>query len=147
MSRHSSRQTEDDVDFRYFIERTQSARSLLDKAVELCPEMVVSDRNCSLLGWLSPRQTCFLQENDDAGSNSDELEEDEPIENVSNSIAMKNVTSHVPSKMSSSRRPNSPSFVGTGPNQRISPAPTTPIHNNQQQQQQQHNKSQHHSRS
>jgi len=89
----------------YFIERTQSARSLLDKAVELYPEMV---------------------ENDDAGSNSDDLEDDEPMENVSPNVVIKNVASNVSSKMTpTTRRPNSPSIVNNSTNQRISPAPTT----------------------
>jgi hypothetical protein len=65
------------------------------------------------------------------------------MENVSPNVALKNVASNVSSKMtpsSSSRRPNSPSIVSSGTNQRISPLPTTPIHNNQQQQ----NKPMHH---
>ncbi|CAF4865524.1 unnamed protein product, partial [Rotaria sp. Silwood1] len=93
----------------YFIERTQSARSLLDKAVELYPEM----------------------ENEDVGSNSDDLEDDEPMENISSNVVIKNVASNVPSKMAPTpRRPNSPSIVNSGLNQRISPAPTTPMQQN-----------------
>ena len=46
------------------------------------------------------------------------------MENISPNVVIKNVPSNVSSKVTpSTRRPNSPS-VG---NQRISPAPTTPI--------------------
>ncbi|CAF3335952.1 unnamed protein product [Rotaria socialis] len=101
--------TSNDMSQGYFIERTQSARSLLDKAVELYPEM----------------------ENDDVGSNSDDLEEDEPMENISPNVVIKNVASNISSKMTPiPRRPNSPSIVNSGSNQRISPAPTTPIQQN-----------------
>lgn len=81
-----------------------------------------------------------LQENEEVASNSDDLEEDEPIESVSPSIVMKTSSSHMSSKLSSSRRPNSPSIVSSGSSQRISPSPSTPQH-------QQSSKSQHHSRS
>jgi hypothetical protein len=50
------------------------------------------------------------------------------MENVSPNVVIKTVGSNVSSKMTpSSRRPNSPSIVTSGANQRISPAPTTPI--------------------
>lgn len=50
------------------------------------------------------------------------------MENVSPNVVIKNVASNVSSKMTpSSRRPNSPSIINSGPNQRISPAPTTPV--------------------
>jgi hypothetical protein len=58
------------------------------------------------------------------------------MENVSPNVVIKNVSSNVSSKItpssssSSSRRPNSPSIVNSGANQRISPAPTTPIQQN-----------------
>ncbi len=56
------------------------------------------------------------------------------MENVSPNVVIKNVSSNVSSKItpssSSSRRPNSPSIVNNGANQRISPAPTTPIQQN-----------------
>jgi hypothetical protein len=55
------------------------------------------------------------------------------MENVSPNVVIKNVSSNVSSKMtpsSSSRRPNSPSVINSGGNQRISPAPTTPIQQN-----------------
>lgn len=52
------------------------------------------------------------------------MEDDEPMENVSPNAVIKNV----PSKITpSSRRPNSPSIINSGGNQRISPAPTTPV--------------------
>ncbi|CAF0941972.1 unnamed protein product [Adineta ricciae] len=108
--------TSNDMSQGCFIERTQSARSLLDKAVELYPEMV---------------------ENDDAGSNSDDLEDDEPMENVSPNVVIKNVGGNVSSKMTptSSRRPNSPSVVNSSLNQRISPSP---VQQNKSMQQQHH---------
>jgi hypothetical protein len=50
------------------------------------------------------------------------------MENVSPNVVIKNVASNVSSKITpSSRRPNSPSIVNSGANQRISPAPTTTI--------------------
>ena len=62
-----------------------------------------------------------MQENEDAGSNSDEVEDDESMENVSPNVVMKNVSSKI---TPSSRRPNSPSIGNTNPNQRISPGPS-----------------------
>lgn len=53
------------------------------------------------------------------------------MENISPNVVIKNVASNVPSKITpTSRRPNSPSVVNSGLNQRISPAPTTPIQQN-----------------
>jgi len=58
------------------------------------------------------------------------------MENVSPNVVIKNVSNNVSSKMTpsssstSSRRPNSPSIVNSGANQRIPQAPTTPIQQN-----------------
>jgi hypothetical protein len=53
------------------------------------------------------------------------------MENVSPNVVIKNVSGNVSSKMTpSTRRPNSPSIANSGGNQRISPAPTTPIQQN-----------------
>ena len=113
------------LNFRYFIERTQSARCLLDKAVELCPEVVV----CFFF-FCRNQIFCFLfKENDDAASNSDDLEDDEPIESVAPTIGLKNPTGQV-----SSRRPNSPIIVssGSGSNSRISSSPSNSTVNKNQ---------------
>jgi hypothetical protein len=53
------------------------------------------------------------------------------MENVSPNVVIKNVASNVSSKITpSSRRPNSPSIVNSGANQRISPTTPVPVQQN-----------------
>ncbi len=59
----------------YFLERTQSAKSVLEKASDLCSDKVIQSKS-----WCFFLNDFFQENDDDDDSNNGYIEDDDPID-------------------------------------------------------------------